>query len=325
MPLMQKKAQNTNHITELKNKKRTRIIALKFIIIIIIIFIIIIFPKDLIFRKGKKRITEKIKLLKLITNNDENEYRDIQNCLENDPDELECVYHLLNTKEVVGKKRILVGLKKDGCYVLLDDFEGTKICYSIGISNNIQFDEDLAKRGIDIYMYDHTIDGLPSYNERFHWKKIGLCGNNKTNPQLKTLEDLIKENGHTSEKNMILKLDIEFFEWESLIDVEEETLNQFKYIAIEYHFIKPLAYKLYYQVLKKLHKTHQVFYVRCNSYAKVNFGNNRICMILEVSYIIRKGNIFKKDETIWPIHEFDYTRVPSERSKFNLNLLRLFD
>ena len=47
---------------------------------------------------------------------------------------------------------------------------------------------------------------------------------------------MIKENGHSNEQNMILKKDIEKQEWESLIDLNEKTLNQFKHIAIEYHF-----------------------------------------------------------------------------------------
>ena len=53
---------------------------------------------------------------------------------------------------------------------------------------------------------------------------------------MKNLEELIEENGHSKEKNMILKMDIEHWEWESIVDLKEETLNQFKYIAIEYHF-----------------------------------------------------------------------------------------
>ena len=81
---------------------------------------------------------------------------------------------------------------------------------------------------IDIYMYDHTIDSLPFENTKFHWRKIGICGKYRTNVNLKTLEKLIDENGHKTKKNMILKMDIEHWEWESLADVSEETLNQFK-------------------------------------------------------------------------------------------------
>ena len=169
--------------------------------------------------------SEKIKYLKILTNNNENEYKGIQECLLNNPDQKFCIYHLILPKEVVGKKRILLGEKKDGCYVLLDDFENIKYAYSFGICDNIQFDRALADKGIDIYMYDHTINSLPYENPKFHWKKIGLCGKRTKNPILKNLEELIAENGHSKEKNMILKMDIEHWEFESLIDLKEDIIG----------------------------------------------------------------------------------------------------
>ena len=274
-------------------------------------------------------ISDKIKLLKEITNNNELEYKGLKNCLENDPDSQYCIYHLISPKEVFGKKRILLGKKGDGCYVLLDDFQNIKIAYSFGIGRRIQFDTELANRDIDVYMYDHTINSLPYQNPKFHWKKIGIAGKKTKNEQMKTLEELILENGHSLEKNMILKMDIEYWEWESIIDLKEDTLNKFKYIAIEYHFKDEKKYnktQLYYEVIKKISKTHQAFYVRCNGdkSRKVNFGNNRICHIMEVSYIIKKDNIFLKDESIYPIYEFDYISPKEGKLDMNLNVLKLF-
>ena len=272
----------------------------------------------------------KIGLLKMFTNNVELEYKGKLKCLLNNPDSEFCIYHLIAPKKVVGKNRILLGDKSDGCYVLLDDFDNIKIAYSFGISNNIQFDKALADKGIDVFMYDHTINSLPYQNPKFHWKKLGLCGKKKFNTNLKNLENLIKENGHTNEENMILKMDIEKWEWESLIDVNEETLNQFKYIAIEYHFVDEKTVQneyLYYNVLKKISKTHQPFYVRCNGNIDyvINFGNNRICHIMEVSYIIRKGNKFIKDDTIYPIYDkFEYIKPNLNKLEVNLNILQLF-
>ena len=75
-------------------------------------------------------------------------------------------------------------------------------------------------------MYDHTINHLPYENPKFHRKKIGLCGKNTKNKGLRHLEDLIKENGHDNEHDMILKMDIEHREWESIIDLEEDALNK---------------------------------------------------------------------------------------------------
>jgi len=147
---------------------------------------------------------------------------------------------------------------------------------------------------------------------------------------MKNLEQLIEENGHSNEKNMILKMDIEHWEFESLIDLKEETLNQFKYIAIEYHFKDETRFKnnnLYYNVLKKIAKTHKAFYARCNGNRGyiVQFGTNRICHIIEVSYIIKKDNKFKRDETIYPIYEFDYSVPKKGKLEMNLNILKLFE
>ena len=88
-------------------------------------------------------------------------------------------------------------------------------------------------------------------------------------------------------------MDIEYYEWDAINDLKDDILKQFKFIAIEYHFKDAKEFNirnLYYNVLKKIFKTHHTFYIRCNgkrSY-KVNFRNNRICGILEVSYIIIK-------------------------------------
>ena len=74
-----------------------------------------------------------------------------------------------------------------------------------------------------------------------------------------------------------------------------------KYIEIEYHFKDEKEFKnnnLYYRVLKKISLTH---YIKCNEDRgnKVIFGKNRICHIIEVSYIIKKDNIFISDKSIY--------------------------
>ena len=152
----------------------------------------------------------------MITNNNKLKYQGIENCLLSDPDSQHYIYHLIAPKKVIWKERILLGKKKDGCNVLLNDFTNIKVAYSFGIGNKVQFDRYLADKGIDIYMYDHTIKSLPYNHTKFHWKKIGITGKNKSNNLLRSFEELIIENGHSSEKNMILKIDVKQAEWESL-------------------------------------------------------------------------------------------------------------
>ena len=304
------------------------------ILLILISFTYIYISKSWIYYFKKYNLNQnKIMLLKIITNNNKMHYQGIENCLLNDPDSQLCIYHLLAPKKVIGKERMLIGEKKDGSYILLNDFKKIKIAYSFGIGKNIQFDKYLAEKGIDVYMYDHTIHSLPFNNSKFHWKKIGLTGvNSKKNKYLKSLEELIIENNHTSEENMILKIDIEFAEWESLSDLPCKILRQFKYIIIEYHFNEDRVKNetlVYYNILKKIYDTHQPFYLRCNNpYLIVNFGNNRFCQFLEVSYIIKKGNKFTKDPTIYPIKDYefyDFSKYISKKGEMNLNILKLFD
>ena len=128
---------------------------------------------------------------------------------------------------------------------------------------------------------------------------------------------------------MILKMDVDHAEWESLKDISSKILRQFKYILIEFHFRNDKVLNetlLYYNVLKKFYKTHQSFYLRCNNkYNIVNFGNNRICQALEVSYIIKKDYEFTKDSNIYPIKELDFPHYIPKMEEINLNILKLFD
>ena len=227
------------------------------------------------------------------------------------------MYRLLCPKEVIGKKKVLVGEPYDAGYVLLDDLLDIKIAYSFGIGYTISFDKALADKGIDVYMYDHTIQKLPYENPKFHWKKIGITSESKKNFNMKTLIDLMKENGHLEEKNMILKIDVEGSEWEVFQELTPDIFNQFKYITMELHFSKINEnFDLYLECLKKLMKDHQIFHIHCcNCDTLLDLGGeNPICKVIEVSYIKREGNQFKKDESNYPIKGFDYQICPKKPS-----------
>ena len=196
------------------------------------------------------------------------------------------IYQLIRPMNVFGKKKIRIGSNSDGGYILLDEFENIKYVYSFGISHEISFDKAMADKNFEIFMYDHTINTLPMNNSRFHWKKIGLTGNERKEENLKTLDELIKENGHSNEKNMILKIDIESSEWKVFQDLNENILEKFKYIVGEFHFSN--SAKLNYEdILKKLNKTHQIFHLHCNNCCGFsNINEIKICACMEISFVL---------------------------------------
>ena len=233
------------------------------------------------------------------------------------------IYYTLSIKEVLGYKKIRVGRNLDGGYILLNDLENIKIGYSFGISTELSFDKELADKNIDVFMYDHTIDKLILNNSRFHWKKIGLTGSNTTKKNMKTLSELIKENGHSNENNMILKMDIESYEWEVLQYLPIKNLLQFKYIVGEFHFSSSAKVN-YYNILRKLQETHQIFHIHCNNCGEIiKLDGALICNLLEISFVQKKGYNFFEDRNIYPIKGLDYKNCP--KKKDISNVINLFN
>lgn len=213
--------------------------------------------------------------------------------------------------EIPNSKKIRLGINSDGGYILIDNFDNIKVAYSLGISNEISFDKALADRNIDIFMYDHTITKLPYENPRFHWKKIGLTGKKDSNKNLKTLEEVIIENNHLYETNMILKLDIESQEWGVFQTLPINILLQFKYIVGEFHLNNNNKYWSL-NILKKINKTHQIIHLHCNNCFNelINFNGIYICSLLEITYVRKKGNTFNKFNSSFPINGVDYRNCP---------------
>ena len=112
-------------------------------------------------------------------------------------------------------------------------------------------------------------------------------------------------------------------------NLKQNKLNKFQYIAIKFHFKDEKYYNntiTYYNVIKKLSRTHQSFYFRCNGRSKIiNFGFNKICRAIEVSYVIKKNNTFKKDEAIYPIFKFVFSKPNLGKFEMNLNLSKVFE
>ena len=234
------------------------------------------------------------------------------------------IYYLLSTREVLGYKKFRIGNKGDGGYILLNDLKNIKIGYSFGISREISFDKELADKNIDVFMYDHTIKKLPFENSKFHWKKIGLTGiRNNSNNNMKTLPELIEDNGHSNETNMILKMDIESYEWDVFQNLLFKNLRQFKYIVGEFHFSNSNK-ENHYNILKKLLTTHQIFHIHCNNCGGIiKFDGYSICKFLEISFIQKEGYEFIEDSSIYPIEGLDYKNCKNKKEiSYLINLFK---
>lgn len=199
---------------------------------------------------------------------------------------------------------VRVGEKHDGGYIMLDDFARVQLAYSFGISDNVSWDKDIADRGIDVFLYDHTIEDLPVQNERFHFFRKGIAEIDRPDDQLYSLRTFICKNNHEKEKNIILKMDIEGAEWNILDKMESDLLNMFGQIVLELHNMTIMddASKIK-NVLNKLNATHAVVHVHGNNWsAALSYGQGILPSSLEVTYVNREMYCIKEmDDVELPI------------------------
>ena len=184
-----------------------------------------------------------------------------------------------------------IGRRNDGGYIMIDDFPKHGIAYSVGIAEDVSWDREMAERGFDVYMYDHTIPALPEEHRGFHFRRIGLCGQyDPSNPKLETLDMLLAENGHQDVDGMILKIDIEGWEWDVLNAVEPQTLSHFSQIVIEFHDLLCIGKLSSFQsALQKLNKSHQLVHLHANNYGEFLEQNGyTLPELMEATYLNRK-------------------------------------
>ena len=229
------------------------------------------------------------------------------------------LHELLNVRRVAGGfKYERLGNNGDGGYVVVTDESGClsscKTAYSFGIANDVSFDLELAKRGYEIFQYDHTIKRLPVQNEHFHWRKVGVAG--KPSRRMDTLENLIRANGHENLSGIFLKMDIEGCEWDVINSLPPGWLKKFDQIALEFHDLLNYSVETMDKVLKTLSKifqTHQAVHVHANNTGSVNYCGEFITPdFIEVTYVLKDKYKFS-DENVSDVKlEIDQPNAPRE-------------
>ena len=216
-------------------------------------------------------------------------------------------------KEVVGSfqvKRVKdynlvrLGSQRDGGYVMLDDFRNSSIAYSFGIADNVAWELDVADNEIDVFCYDPTVTGIIGNDSRLHFTRMGIAGDDNVNPLYCTLETLIKKNEHASQKNMILKIDVEGAEWDSLCSISPELLSRFAQISLELHDITDVSNRD--KILKSVHNLtlhHQAIWIHANNAGRVEQAGNIKCpSLLEVTLVNKELYDLEECEYSCPIN-----------------------
>jgi hypothetical protein len=206
---------------------------------------------------------------------------------------------------------IHVGPAFDGGYLLPDDFEGIKSCYSPGVGESSNFELDLAKRGIRSYMADASVHGPAAPHPLFSFEKKFLGA--QDSGDYTTLASWVNRYTPT-DHNLILQMDIEGGEYPVITSTPEEILSKFRIICIEFHSLQ-LMWKRenlnnLNTVFNKLLKNFTIVHLHPNNHERGFVKDNiTIPPVLEIT-LLRNDRIKQKSPAkVFP-HPLDFDNAP---------------
>lgn len=155
----------------------------------------------------------------------------------------------------------------DGGYLIPDDLEGIAYAFSPGVSNESGFEADMADRGMRVFMADGSVDAPAETNDRFVFEKKFIGG--FATPACTTLDAWKQASIGEEGGDLLLQMDIEGAEFETLLNASDELLGQFRIMVIEFHYLHQLWNKPWFllvkRVFEKLLATHTVVHIHPNN------------------------------------------------------------
>lgn len=197
---------------------------------------------------------------------------------------------LISPRVPASTQLVRVGGPNDGGYVMADDFHSVG-AISIGVGPDVSWDQDIARRGIPVAMFDPTIRRLPASVENSRFYRIGVSGVS-VDPRFRPLSELNRLAGFPEHGDLLLKMDVEGAEWGTLDALSSTELQRFRQIVIELHGLSGLLNELtgeqIVRVLAALHESHIPIHVHANNYSRlVRFDNYWFPDAIEVTYLRR--------------------------------------
>lgn len=167
-----------------------------------------------------------------------------------------------------GIELVRIGPDKDGGYLVPDDLVGVRNVFSPGVSNESGFEAALADRGMRVFLADYSVDAPAQSHPNFVFDKrfVGCV----TDERYVTLDDWhAAKLGSDPDAELLLQMDIEGAEYETLLAASPRLLARFRIMIIEFHWLPQLwnepFFALASRAFGKLLSTHAVVHIHPNN------------------------------------------------------------
>ncbi len=174
-------------------------------------------------------------------------------------------------------------------------------------------------KGMKLFLADKSIKkpkiNIPENRYEFLSKFIGPSDNN----DFITLDTWVKSSLVNTNSDLLLQMDIEGWEYLSIINASNDILKRFRIIVVEFHNLhelwNPSFFNIANQTFSKLLETHSCVHIHPNNYSKLHIFNGiEIPPLAEFTF-------YRNDYNAMPDYEGNYPNIlDSKNVEYNSDL-----
>ena len=206
------------------------------------------------------------------------------------------------------KPMIRLGPPGDGGYLVPDDLAGIRECFSPGVSDQSGFEVACADLGMEVYLADYSVDGPAAHHPRLHFSKkfVGVTSND----EFMTLGSWVASSSPSSTADLLLQMDIEGYEYETLLSASERLLRRFRIMIVEFHSLDNLWSEPFFNIasrtFERILETHACVHLHPNnSCGALKRGEIEIPRVMEFTFLRRDRGLYESFQTQFP-HPLDF-------------------
>ncbi len=212
-----------------------------------------------------------------------------------------------------GHELIRMGPNGDGGYLVPDDLAGVSACFSPGVCSVSDFEKDCADRGMQVFLADKSVEGPAVEHEKFHFIKKYI-GSFSTNDFI-TMDEWVASSNLDPDSDLLLQMDIEGFDYETLLNLSDRLMRRFRLIIIEFHSLDSLWNQAYFKLgsrcFEKLLHTHACVHLHPNNCRGLAVRSGvSIPQVMEFTFL-RKDRMRESAEALVFPHKLDFDNTPN--------------
>lgn len=211
-----------------------------------------------------------------------------------------------------GKPLVRLGSAADGGYLVPDDLAEITACFSPGVSDRSEFERDCADLGMRVFMADKSVERPPGEYAHFIPKFIGAISNH----DFMTLDHWVDSSIRERHTDLLLQMDIEGYEYETLIAASDALVRRFRIMVVEFHRLDHLwslpFFNLAARAFDKILQNHACVHLHPNNCCgSLKTGGVELPLAMEFTFLRRDRITQSVWQTAFP-HPLDRDNTPKK-------------